>query len=458
MTLLANAGFAGEIRRFTDNHGTLHISNVDRGLNPETSKESLSFGISESSSGNLPIIPPGFELTQATPEEGTTPVPVINSPNAPLPDFGAPVSQSHDVEALIQEVYEIGKKLEGKTASMQKPLSTQEIAPAPPLPPPASNDTVVSFKDHRGVIHIVSQSNEMATRPIQLAGLSPPPEESSPEPSSPASQQVSWPERSLTLAASPSTISFAHLSTPPGNTIRHCRDYLGVWRVINNAAAEMSPLPAIPATPGASAAENRPVPALLNLLPASAVAGAQPVGGVGPVAGSQTIVSRRDLRGVYHIFNLAGSGSDPDPGGFASLLGKIPPDLEPIIVEASQIYHLPVPLILALIRNESNFAHQAISPKGAMGLMQLMPGTAALLGVKNPFSPRENIMGGCRYFRFLLDHFQGSLPLALAAYNAGSQRVISAGYQVPPIKETQGFVSQVMALYYLLEKLSAIRL
>jgi soluble lytic murein transglycosylase-like protein len=116
---------------------------------------------------------------------------------------------------------------------------------------------------------------------------------------------------------------------------------------------------------------------------------------------------------------------------------------------------LPIPLILALIRQESNFAHQAVSPKGAMGLMQLMPGTAASLGVRDPFDPRENILAGCRYFRFLLDYFQGNVPLALAGYNAGHHRVISAGCQVPAIKETQEFVTQVMGLYYLLEKHAA---
>ena len=87
-----------------------------------------------------------------------------------------------------------------------------------------------------------------------------------------------------------------------------------------------------------------------------------------------------------------------------------------------------------------------------LGLMQLMPGTAASLGVRDPFGVRENILAGCRYFRQLLDYFQGNVPLALAGYNAGYNRVISAGCQVPAIKETQEFVTQVMGLYYLLEK------
>jgi soluble lytic murein transglycosylase-like protein len=121
--------------------------------------------------------------------------------------------------------------------------------------------------------------------------------------------------------------------------------------------------------------------------------------------------------------------------------------LAPIIQEASLLYGLPVPLIQAVIKAESNFYCWAVSPKGAMGLMQLMPGTAASLGVKDPFNPRENIHGGCRYLRLMLDYLKGSLPLALAAYNAGYQRVVSCGFQIPPIQETQGFVTEVLGRY-----------
>ncbi len=122
--------------------------------------------------------------------------------------------------------------------------------------------------------------------------------------------------------------------------------------------------------------------------------------------------------------------------------------LAAIFQEASLLYGLPVSLIQALIKVESNFVPWAVSPKGAMGLMQLMPGTAALLGVRDAFDPRENILGGCRYLRLLLDYFGGSLPLALAAYNAGHGRVVSCGYQIPPIKETQDFVTQVLGRYF----------
>ena len=105
-----------------------------------------------------------------------------------------------------------------------------------------------------------------------------------------------------------------------------------------------------------------------------------------------------------------------------------------------------------MIKVESNFTTRAVSPKGAMGLMQLMPGTAAFLGVQEPFNPRENILGGCRYLRLLLDLFGGSVPLALAGYNAGYQRVVNCGYRVPDIKETQEFLTQVMGWYLAEEK------
>ena len=138
--------------------------------------------------------------------------------------------------------------------------------------------------------------------------------------------------------------------------------------------------------------------------------------------------------------------------------GKMPPplpvyaELEPIILEAAQIHRLPPTLIKAVIKAESNFCSWAVSPKGAMGLMQLMPGTADLLGVREPFNPRDNILGGCRYLRELIDLFGGNLPLALASYNAGFQRVINCGYQIPSIKETQDFVTTVMGRYVLEEK------
>jgi soluble lytic murein transglycosylase-like protein len=133
-------------------------------------------------------------------------------------------------------------------------------------------------------------------------------------------------------------------------------------------------------------------------------------------------------------------------------LDCIDQSLAPIISEAANTYRLPPSLILSVIRMESNFVPGAVSPKGAMGLMQLMPGTAADLGVQDPFCARQNIMAGSRYLREMINCFDGSLPLAVAAYNAGKRRVVEAGYQVPEIKETKQFVSQVIGLHTSLEK------
>ena len=124
----------------------------------------------------------------------------------------------------------------------------------------------------------------------------------------------------------------------------------------------------------------------------------------------------------------------------------IPRDLEPLIKSASQQHNLPESLIKAVIRVESNFNPSATSPKGAQGLMQLMPGTAELLQVVNPYDIQENIWGGSRYLRMLLQKFNNNLPLALAAYNAGPQRV-ERHQGIPPIKETQWFVRDVCTTF-----------
>jgi soluble lytic murein transglycosylase-like protein len=121
---------------------------------------------------------------------------------------------------------------------------------------------------------------------------------------------------------------------------------------------------------------------------------------------------------------------------------QAPQELEGVIQEASRRYQVPHTLIKAVIRVESNFCPEATSPKGAQGLMQLMPGTAEQFGVSNPYDIQESIMGGARYLSMLLKKFNFQLPLALAAYNAGPKRV-EKNQQVPAIKETQGFVRDV---------------
>lgn len=115
--------------------------------------------------------------------------------------------------------------------------------------------------------------------------------------------------------------------------------------------------------------------------------------------------------------------------------------------EAANTYNVPVALLLAMGQVESGFNPNVVSSAGAIGIMQLMPGTATSLGVDDPYDPRQNIMGGAKYVSQLIDQFQdfpNALELVIAGYNAGPQAVVNAGYQVPAYKETQNHVQKVM--------------
>jgi hypothetical protein len=122
------------------------------------------------------------------------------------------------------------------------------------------------------------------------------------------------------------------------------------------------------------------------------------------------------------------------------------PYLETLIQKYAGRYGVDPSLVRAVMRNESGFNPNAVSPKGAQGLMQLMPGTAALMGVNNAFDPEQNIAGGVGYLRHCLDFFDHNVPLAVAAYNAGPGRV-ARSQGVPSIPETQAFVKNVMGAY-----------
>jgi hypothetical protein len=174
-----------------------------------------------------------------------------------------------------------------------------------------------------------------------------------------------------------------------------------------------------------------------------------------------------DKTGVLHFTNVPTSAASsqvtlpplteanfrkyfPHSGGGSSFLStcnlKNQNLFDPHIRLTSQRYGLDCNLIKAMIRAESGFDPNAISPKGAMGLMQLMPGTARDLSVYNPFDPMQNIDGGARYIRFLLDRFNNNLHFALAAYNAGPESV-SKHKGIPPYDETQVYVRRVMDFY-----------
>ncbi len=123
-----------------------------------------------------------------------------------------------------------------------------------------------------------------------------------------------------------------------------------------------------------------------------------------------------------------------------------PSQYQQIIYILSRKYNINPSLIKALIKVESDWDTNALSKKGAIGLMQLMPSTAEEMNVKNPYNPVENIEGGTKYLRHLLDKFQGDLNLTLAAYNAGP-KIVGKIKDIPAIPETQQYVEKVLSIY-----------
>ncbi|HEX9943837.1 MAG TPA: lytic transglycosylase domain-containing protein [Thermoanaerobaculia bacterium] len=130
----------------------------------------------------------------------------------------------------------------------------------------------------------------------------------------------------------------------------------------------------------------------------------------------------------------------------AKLVAVPDANLEPLITRHSDAQNLDPKLVRAVIQAESGYNARALSNKGAIGLMQLMPATASLLRVSNPYDPDENLRGGTRYLRQMLDRFAGRLEFAIAAYNAGPGAVERHG-GIPPFAETRDYVRRVLALY-----------
>lgn len=127
-------------------------------------------------------------------------------------------------------------------------------------------------------------------------------------------------------------------------------------------------------------------------------------------------------------------------------LSKINNKFDHLIYESSKKYQVDFALIKAMIQAESGFNPYAISKKGALGLMQLMPETAIRMNISNIFNPRENIEAGVRYFKYLLSLFDNDIRLSLAAYNAG-ERIVSELKSIPPYKETIDYIRKVLKYY-----------
>jgi hypothetical protein len=148
----------------------------------------------------------------------------------------------------------------------------------------------------------------------------------------------------------------------------------------------------------------------------------------------------------YQRLGIAPSPPAPAvaPAG-PSLISRPALAIDSHIRDAAHRYGVSEQLVTAVIRVESGFNPRAVSPKGARGLMQLMPATASQLGVRNAFDPAENIDGGVRHLRGLMERFENNLPLALAAYNAGEGAVAQYG-GIPPYRETQQYVTRILRI------------
>lgn len=159
------------------------------------------------------------------------------------------------------------------------------------------------------------------------------------------------------------------------------------------------------------------------------------------------IYSYRDSSGIMHFSNV------PTSERYRSYMdeygAKVSNDessFDYIIEEAAREKEVPFHLIKAMIQVESSFDPNAISKKGAMGLMQIMPQSAEDLNISDPFDPKENIMGGTTYLKAMMTRFKGELELAIAAYNAGPTAVEKYS-DIPPYQETIEYVEKVMAIY-----------
>lgn len=342
-------------------------------------------------------------------------------------ETGLPAAEEVRARALAPAPPRLGSRPPAPLPAVSFPGALSYPTKQAPVAP------VNKFTDGQGTIHITNVTGQN-DRALAAAGEAPAPPEK-PLRRNPRPVPKSAPLPVKALAPVPADLLLPVLSGPgpqaiappagDGSRVRRFRDAKGVLHLVSEPRQ----------------APERFLAQVQHLdLARMAAASLEWQRLTGSYAGGSLTVERQP-QGAYRISNRPVAGK--------ARKAHFKEQLEPILAEASLTYGLPVPLIKALVKAESNFNPQAVSPKGARGLMQLMPGTARDLGVKNAFCPRENVLGGCRYLRHLLNSFDQSLPLALAAYNAGHGRVVNAGLRVPEIRETQEFVTQVMGDYLL---------
>jgi soluble lytic murein transglycosylase-like protein len=180
-----------------------------------------------------------------------------------------------------------------------------------------------------------------------------------------------------------------------------------------------------------------------------------------PLYGYSGIYGYVDERGVYHFTNMIPVGKKfkiivPDQNATALVpdrdINWDNSNYDTLIMRHSTMHGVDPLLVKAVMKAESNFNPYARSPKGAQGLMQLMPDTARLMLVDNPYDPDENIKGGTKYLKFLDEMFRGDMELMLAGYNAGPNRVLEHNMKVPPIEETKTFIKRVKEYYKKIKK------